>query len=225
MKPVMQMRVGWSLASADGRKVQESAYFTPYKLAAIRSCGGGLRRADRRSVAENGRWKHLRTGERRRRTPARAALWLHGVPRCGQFLGFSARPDVERALRWTADHCQPSCAGDRRRRLPAGIDSGADREDRGRLRARRGRHAELRGRADGCADRVDHPLHPKLEIGSPVNPLLFRQELESHSQLDLRLCRFRPPRQIDAHRFLDRSTADRAGEVVAIADEVDFGHA
>jgi cytochrome c2 len=32
MKPVMQMRLGWSLRTADGRTFQESAYFTPYQL-------------------------------------------------------------------------------------------------------------------------------------------------------------------------------------------------
>jgi len=32
MSPVMQMRVGWSLATADGRKFQDTAYFTPYDL-------------------------------------------------------------------------------------------------------------------------------------------------------------------------------------------------
>lgn len=35
MKPVMQMQVGWSLATADGRKFQENAYFTPYDLLAF----------------------------------------------------------------------------------------------------------------------------------------------------------------------------------------------
>jgi glucose/arabinose dehydrogenase/cytochrome c2 len=33
MKPVMQMRVGWSLATASGMKFEENAYFTPYELA------------------------------------------------------------------------------------------------------------------------------------------------------------------------------------------------
>jgi glucose/arabinose dehydrogenase/mono/diheme cytochrome c family protein len=33
MKPVMQLRVGWSLATADGRKFEENAYTTPYELA------------------------------------------------------------------------------------------------------------------------------------------------------------------------------------------------
>lgn len=33
MKPVMQMRLAWSLGTADGRPFQESAYFTPYELA------------------------------------------------------------------------------------------------------------------------------------------------------------------------------------------------
>jgi hypothetical protein len=32
MKPVMQMRVGWSLATADGAKFTESASFTPFEL-------------------------------------------------------------------------------------------------------------------------------------------------------------------------------------------------
>jgi glucose/arabinose dehydrogenase/mono/diheme cytochrome c family protein len=32
MSPVMQMRVGWSLATSDGRKFQDTAYFTPYEL-------------------------------------------------------------------------------------------------------------------------------------------------------------------------------------------------
>ena len=32
MKPVMQMRVGWSLASAAGTAFQDSASFTPYEL-------------------------------------------------------------------------------------------------------------------------------------------------------------------------------------------------
>ncbi|MBI5397467.1 MAG: hypothetical protein HZA91_19385 [Verrucomicrobia bacterium] len=33
MKPVMQLRVGWSLATADGAKFEENAYTTPYELA------------------------------------------------------------------------------------------------------------------------------------------------------------------------------------------------
>jgi cytochrome c2 len=32
MSPVMQMRVGWSLTTADGRTFQDTAYFTPYDL-------------------------------------------------------------------------------------------------------------------------------------------------------------------------------------------------
>lgn len=32
MKPVMQMRVNWSLSTAEGMPFQESAYFTPYEL-------------------------------------------------------------------------------------------------------------------------------------------------------------------------------------------------
>jgi mono/diheme cytochrome c family protein len=32
MKPSMQMRVGWALATADGKKFDDSAHFTPYEL-------------------------------------------------------------------------------------------------------------------------------------------------------------------------------------------------
>jgi cytochrome c2 len=32
MKPVQQMRLGWSIAAADGTKVENNAYFTPYEL-------------------------------------------------------------------------------------------------------------------------------------------------------------------------------------------------
>ncbi len=32
MEPVMQMRIGWSLAAAGGEKLSETAYFTPYEL-------------------------------------------------------------------------------------------------------------------------------------------------------------------------------------------------
>ena len=53
MKPVMQMRVGWSLATADGTTFQESASFTPYELRDVRSAGGRLRRTHRRSRAED----------------------------------------------------------------------------------------------------------------------------------------------------------------------------
>ena len=32
MKPVQQMRIGWSITALDGTKVEENAYFTPYEL-------------------------------------------------------------------------------------------------------------------------------------------------------------------------------------------------
>jgi len=35
MTPVMQMRLGWSLATATGTKFQETAHFTPYDLPAF----------------------------------------------------------------------------------------------------------------------------------------------------------------------------------------------
>jgi len=33
MKPVMQMRLGWALATSDGAAFEQNTYFTPYELA------------------------------------------------------------------------------------------------------------------------------------------------------------------------------------------------
>ena len=33
MRPVMQMRLGWALGTADGKSFEQNAYFTPYELA------------------------------------------------------------------------------------------------------------------------------------------------------------------------------------------------
>ena len=42
MSPVMQMRVGWSLATTDGVKFQDTAYFTPYELPKFSSRAEGF---------------------------------------------------------------------------------------------------------------------------------------------------------------------------------------
>ncbi len=42
IKPVQQMRVAWSLATADGHPFQDSAFFTPYELARFESRGEGF---------------------------------------------------------------------------------------------------------------------------------------------------------------------------------------
>jgi len=42
MKPVMQMRVGWTLATSDGAVFQESAYFTPYELSTFNPAAEGF---------------------------------------------------------------------------------------------------------------------------------------------------------------------------------------
>ena len=43
MKPVMQMRISWSLATAAGANFQETAYFTPYDLPAFNPQAEGFR--------------------------------------------------------------------------------------------------------------------------------------------------------------------------------------
>lgn len=42
MKPVMQMRLGWTLATAEGAVVQDTAYFTPYDLPAFEPVAAGF---------------------------------------------------------------------------------------------------------------------------------------------------------------------------------------
>jgi cytochrome c2 len=42
MKPVMQMRINWSLATAEGTPFQETAYFTPYELTPFESKAEGF---------------------------------------------------------------------------------------------------------------------------------------------------------------------------------------
>ena len=42
MKPVMQMQVGWSLATDGGQKFQEYAFFTPYELPAFEPSAAGF---------------------------------------------------------------------------------------------------------------------------------------------------------------------------------------
>jgi mono/diheme cytochrome c family protein len=42
MKPVMQLRIGWSLATATGRKFEKNAYTTPYSLAPFNPAAEGF---------------------------------------------------------------------------------------------------------------------------------------------------------------------------------------
>lgn len=42
MKPVQQMRIGWGIAAADGTKLENNAYFTPYELAKFNPSAEGF---------------------------------------------------------------------------------------------------------------------------------------------------------------------------------------
>ena len=53
MKPVMQMRLGWSLATASGSGVREQRLLHAVRTAGVRSGGRGFRQPHRRSVAES----------------------------------------------------------------------------------------------------------------------------------------------------------------------------
>ena len=109
MKPVMQMRVGWSLATADGATFQETAYFTPYELPAFdpRAEGFGDLTVDLspRAAAVNA----VRAGQRRGRPSLVPGLRLHRVPRGRQHVAHQARSDLERPLRQSA-HRSPAAS-------------------------------------------------------------------------------------------------------------------
>ena len=131
MKPVMQMRVGWSLATAAGATFQESAYFTPYELRDVRSAGRRLWRPHRRScrrgpsVAEQSAPVSVEEGRR--------LYQLYGCIACHSIespsiskLGptWKGLYGSERTL------AKGGRAGDRRRGLPPGGDPRAGGEDR-----------------------------------------------------------------------------------------------
>ena len=98
MKPVMQMRVGWSLATASGAAFENSAYFTPYELPAFDPAAEGFGditvdlspRADRAGIGA----APVSADEGPSR---RAALRLHRVPRDRRDDGHDAGPDTGRA--------------------------------------------------------------------------------------------------------------------------------
>ena len=156
MSPVMQMRVAWSLKSSDGRAFQDSAYFTPYQLARIRSRQGGLREPDRRSDAAAARRGAGLADHGRRRQASLPALWLRRLPRCYRGRALGTWSVLERPVRIAALLRQGRAPRRRRRCLPARVDPATHGEGRDRLRARRGRHAQLRGGPDRRTDRVDN---------------------------------------------------------------------
>ena len=84
MSPVMQMRVGWSLATRTGRRFQDTAYSTPYELPEVhpQAEGFGDITVDFRAA----------TDRRSRRT-------LRSAPRKGN--GSIRRTAVSRAMRST----------------------------------------------------------------------------------------------------------------------------
>ena len=75
MKPVMQMRIGWSLATAAGAKFQETAYFTPYDLPAFNPQAEGFRDV---TVDLSPRAASTRQPQARRSAPRRRASPVSG---------------------------------------------------------------------------------------------------------------------------------------------------
>ena len=67
MKPVMQMRIGWTLATAGGHDLSGERVVHAIRARDVQSGGGGLREADRQSLAEDRGRERGRAGERRAR--------------------------------------------------------------------------------------------------------------------------------------------------------------
>lgn len=114
MKPVMQMRLAWSLASADGAPLQESAYFTPYVLTSFdpRSEGFGDIAVDLtpRAAAAPAGPAAVTPEEGRRLAQMYGCIACHSLDGAVSRLGpswkglfGSPRPYARGALRTTAD--------------------------------------------------------------------------------------------------------------------------
>ncbi len=165
IKPVMQMRVGWTLATADGTAFQDSASFTPYELTTFNPEAEGFGKltvdlTPKTEVARASGPVSVEEGRRRLR-----ALWLHRVPRERRVGGLEARPELQGTLRRRPHVPGRARPGHRQRGLHPGVDPRALREGRHRLRPNRHGHAELLRRAERAAARVGHPLHQEPQIG------------------------------------------------------------
>jgi hypothetical protein len=79
--PVMQMRVGWTLATAGGLKFQDTAYFTPYELPKFSAAGGRIWRDNRRPDTASCVGESRCTGQRRGRPTAVSGIRVYRVPR------------------------------------------------------------------------------------------------------------------------------------------------
>jgi mono/diheme cytochrome c family protein len=115
MKPVQQMRVAWSLTTADGHAFQDSAFFTPYELARFESRGEGFGDLavdlSPRSLSEESATSAVSAGEGRRIYQLYGCMACHAiddstVTRLGpswKGLFGSSRTYAKGVLRVTAD--------------------------------------------------------------------------------------------------------------------------
>ena len=135
MKPVMQMRLGWSLATARGAAFENSAYFTPYELPAFNPGCRRLWRPHRRFVTAEPWPPPRRRRHRGGRPPRLSTLRMHRLSLDRGVQRHDAGSDLEGALRQRAQLRQGNPEGPGGRRLLAGSDPRAGGEDRERLRA------------------------------------------------------------------------------------------
>ena len=149
------------------RPVQRECLVHAVRAGAVRSTCRGLRRhLDRADAHDEDGSTQEGSGQRDRRTVVVRARRLHGVSRERAVDHGKARPVAGRALWHATDVCRRQRASQGRRRVPARGHPRTRGEDRRGLRAEWRRHAELRGRAHGCAGRVDDSVHQEPEVAS-----------------------------------------------------------
>ena len=161
--PVMQMRVGWTIATADGATIQESGSFTPYELTKFDPIAEGFGSLTvnlaPRTVAsaasgpvsvDEGRLVYQRFG-----CVACHASEPSGVSKLG--------PNFSGLYRIGSHLQQRPRPRHRRRCLPARVDPRAVGEGRVGIQPDRDGHAELLGRPDRGADRLADPVHQEPE--------------------------------------------------------------
>ena len=167
--PVMQMNVGWTLATAEGKAFQDSTAFTPYELSTFNPEREGFARLTVDSHAEARRRERGSAGRRsaecRRRPSHLRALRLHGVPRARRRPdSVKAGADVQGPVRRRAHVPRRRRSRHRHRGISARVNPRPWGQDRRRVQSDRDGHAELCRRPDRTANRVGDPLHQESQV-------------------------------------------------------------
>jgi glucose/arabinose dehydrogenase len=166
MKPVMQMRIGWTLASSTGTVFQESASFTPYQLASFDPVkeGFGAITVDLSPKTETTSAAAPVSADEGRKIYERFGCIACHANDAGAVSKLGAK--FQRLVRIGADVQRRPRQGDGRRRLHPRVDPRANGQGRQRIQPYRHGDAELCGCPHRRADPVRDSLHQEPEVGA-----------------------------------------------------------